>query len=148
MGSTEEGNPLRIGEQRSLFEGEGRDVPTPGRAERDLGANPKVPLQAQPTFSQATENATLHPVSPAPAPEPVWFQRLKLVIFVFFSVELGMALVVLPWTALWNQNNFLISHPDLRTIFQHSFARGAVSGLGLVDVWIGIWAAVKYRDRK
>jgi len=76
----------------------------------------------------------------------VWLHRLSLVVFVVFCIELGMLLTILPWTTVWNQNSFLSAHPALKTLAQNNFVRGLASGLGLVDIWIGIWEAVHYRD--
>jgi hypothetical protein len=32
-------------------------------------------------------------------------------------------------------------------LMQLGFVRGAVSGLGLLDIWLGVIEAVRYRDR-
>ncbi len=87
-------------------------------------------------------------VAVEPASEPLWTQRLKLVILVLFCVELGMVLVVLPWTPVWQHNSLVADHPAFRQLFQHFFTRGAVTGLGLIDMWVGIWTAVQYREKK
>jgi hypothetical protein len=79
---------------------------------------------------------------------PVWVQRLQLVVMVVFCIELGMLLAVLPWTRVWLDNGLLANYPGLRAFAHHNFVRGAVSGLGLVDIWIGIWEAVHYREVK
>jgi hypothetical protein len=84
------------------------------------------------------------PVAPA---EPVWVKRIKLVLFVLFCIELGMLLTVLPWTKVWNENSVLLSYPTLRAIMRHDFVRGAITGLGLVDIWLGIREAVNYREK-
>jgi hypothetical protein len=76
----------------------------------------------------------------------VWLHRLSLVVFVVFCIELGMLLAILPWTAVWNQNSFLSAYPSLKTLAQSNFIRGLATGFGLVDIWIGIWEAVHYRD--
>jgi len=76
----------------------------------------------------------------------VWLHRLSLVVFVVFCIELGMLLAILPWTAVWNQNSFLSAHPALKALAQSNFIRGLATGFGLVDIWIGIWEAVHYRD--
>lgn len=73
-------------------------------------------------------------------------QRLKLGIDVVFFIELGMILVVLPWTTIWTQNSLLTGYPTLKMIADHGFLRGAVSGLGLLNIWIGISDAVHYRE--
>ena len=72
--------------------------------------------------------------------------RLSMVIFVAFCVELGMLLVVLPWTRLWTDNSLLAAYPGWRMLAQDNFMRGVVSGLGLVDVWLGIREAMLYHD--
>jgi len=75
-----------------------------------------------------------------------WFW---LVIYVLFCVELGALLAVLPWyDAVWNNNGLLAGIPAARTLMHNHFVRGAVSGLGLVDMWLGVSEAVRYRERK
>jgi hypothetical protein len=80
--------------------------------------------------------------------EPIWVQRLKLIVFVMLCIELGLVLVVLPWHPVWMENSLLQHFPTLRALFRMNFLRGAITGLGLVDVWIGIWEAVHYRETK
>jgi hypothetical protein len=87
----------------------------------------------------------------SPAGQPVsrfaiWGHRLSLVVFVVFCIELGMFLAILPWLEVWNQNSFLVAYPGIRAFVQNNFVRGIATGLGLVDIWIGIWEAVHYRD--
>ena len=97
------------------------------------------------------EESKLPPVPYAP-PEAkvsrttIWLHRLSLVIFVIFCIELGMLLTVLPWTRIWTENSLLAAHPGWRALVQDNFVRGIITGIGLVDVWIGIWEAVHYRD--
>jgi hypothetical protein len=90
------------------------------------------------------------PVPPLPATtvsnRSRWAQRVWLVIFVVFCIELGMLLAVLPWTRVWTENSLMFAHPGLRAIMQQNFVRGLATGLGLVDIWIGIWEAVRYRE--
>ena len=82
------------------------------------------------------------------AAPPVWVQRLRLAILVLFCIELGMLLVVLPWHRVWLENALLNGHFGWRALAHNTFLRGAVSGLGLVDIWIGISEAVHYREIK
>ena len=91
------------------------------------------------------------PVLVQPGQQPptrfeVCSNRLFLVIRVVFWIELGMLLVVLPWTKVWTDNGLLLRWPALRVWLQQNFVRGATSGLGLLDIWIGVWDAVHYRD--
>jgi hypothetical protein len=80
------------------------------------------------------------------SPMTVWAHRLSMVILVLFCIELGMLLTILPWTSVWTENSLLTSYPSLRAALRNEFARGAISGLGLVDIWIGIWEAIRYSD--
>jgi hypothetical protein len=102
---------------------------------------------------------SLHPVptnlSTVPgersAPAPVsraslWLHRIFLVIFVMFCIELGLLLTALPWTRVWTDNSLLAMHPTLGAFLRENFVRGLISGLGLIDIWIGIWEAVHYHD--
>ena len=49
-----------------------------------------------------------------------------------------MLLVVLPWfPAFWEHNYFAMVWPPLQTILANNFVRGAVSGLGVVNLFAG-----------
>ena len=55
-----------------------------------------------------------------------------------YFVEVGLALVVLPWTIFWDYNYLFDLVPLIRPWIQSSYARGAVSGLGLLNVALGL----------
>lgn len=87
--------------------------------------------------------------TPPPAsPVAIWIDRIGLVIKVVFYIEMGMLLAILPWMRVWTDNGLIISYPQVRALLQMNFVRGVVTGIGLVDIWIGIWEAVHYRDPK
>jgi len=75
-------------------------------------------------------------------------QRLFMVVYVLFCIELGLVLVVLPWLPLWSDNAFIAHLPAAKRILEHGFLRGAISGLGIIDIWLGISEAIHYRDRR
>lgn len=79
---------------------------------------------------------------------PVWMQRLFMVVYVLFCIELGLVLVVLPWLPLWSDNGLIAHLPSVKRILEHGFLRGAISGLGIIDIWLGISEAINYRDRR
>lgn len=79
---------------------------------------------------------------------PVWLQRVFVVVYVLFCIELGLVLIVLPWTQFWFSEGWLLQWPNLRNFLHQGFVRGAVSGLGLLDIWLGVVEAVRYRDRR
>ncbi len=43
-------------------------------------------------------------------------------------------LIYLPWSQLWEQNYFLSRFPTLIRVMLHPSIRGAVSGLGVLDI--------------
>lgn len=78
---------------------------------------------------------------------PVWLQRVSLLVLVLFCVYLGALVMVLPWwSRIWDHNAFIQARPTLRAILGNGAVRGLISGLGLLDIWIGISEAVHYRD--
>ena len=87
-------------------------------------------------------------VPPAKKPQRPqrWLQRLWLVVFVLFCLEVGIILTVLPWTRLWTDNALLRGYPSVCDFVNLGFVRGIVSGLGLVDIWMGVAEAVTYRE--
>jgi len=79
---------------------------------------------------------------------PAWMQRVSLVVFVVFCIELGILLTVLPWTRVWTENSLLAGYPALQSFVQQGFVRGLITGVGLIDIWIGVWEAVHYTEVK
>jgi hypothetical protein len=74
---------------------------------------------------------------------------MKRLIYVAYFLEVGLLLVLVPWTAFWERNYFVVSSPLLQEIVRNNFARGAVSGLGLVNLLLGFeeLAALLYARR-
>ena len=84
---------------------------------------------------------------PLPPKKPnLWLQRIWLVVFVLFCLEVGIILTALPWTRIWTDNSLLLGYPQVREFLMRNFVRGLVSGLGLVDIWMGVAEAVRYRE--
>jgi hypothetical protein len=64
--------------------------------------------------------------------------RLLAIAFILFCFEIGIFLIFVPWSGLW-ENNFLLAYsPLLRQVLLNNFIRGAVSGLGAIDFLIGL----------
>jgi hypothetical protein len=94
------------------------------------------------------ENAPGPPPAGQEALPPIWLQRAQVFVYVLFCFVLGMYLVLLPWWYHWFADGLVEQWPALQRALQHGFVRGAVSGLGLVDIWMGISEAVNYHDRR
>ncbi len=86
------------------------------------------------------------PARPGPSKFQIWRGRIFLVVFVLFSLEIGIVLTVAPWTPFWSSNSLLAGFPHLREFLLNDFARGLVSGLGLTDIWLAVSEAVRYRE--
>ena len=80
---------------------------------------------------------------------PIWLQRLSLSVLVLFCVYLGVLVAILPWwKRMWDQNLWIQSRPALAAVLNNGAVRGLISGLGLLDIWIGISEAIHYRDHR
>ena len=114
-----------------------------------------MPVQPQ-LFSDPPEahtpvDAAASPLrDPEPIPSaPVWLQRLSLFILVVFCIYLGIIVTVLPWWAsVWDQNPVFAAWPRLAHLLRLGPVRGIISGLGLLDIWIGVSEAIHYRDHR
>jgi hypothetical protein len=57
----------------------------------------------------------------------------RLVLVVFF-IEVGLVLTLAPWSAYWDRNYFAETLPLVDALITNNFVRGAVTGLGLVNI--------------
>ncbi|MBN2370181.1 MAG: hypothetical protein JXO72_06815 [Vicinamibacteria bacterium] len=64
--------------------------------------------------------------------------RLTLLLSIVSSVFVGFGLVLVPWTQLWESNCLLQWNPGMREFMLSAYVRGAVSGVGLVNVILAI----------
>jgi len=64
---------------------------------------------------------------------------MNSVLRVLFSLDVflvGVLLMLLPWLGLWEHNYFLDRFPSLIPFLLHPSVRGAVTGLGVLDIFI------------
>lgn len=45
---------------------------------------------------------------------------------------------MLPWSGFWDRNYFVSAWPDLQPIMTSNYVRGAVTGLGVVNLIAGL----------
>jgi hypothetical protein len=64
--------------------------------------------------------------------------RIVSALLVVACCMMGAILFYLPWTGMWEQNYFLSHFPSLMPILLHPSFRGAVSGLGILDIFLAI----------
>ena len=63
---------------------------------------------------------------------------MKRLVLVAFFFEIGFALIVVPWSAFWDRNYFAQVAPPLEALMTNNFVRGAVSGLGVINILAGL----------
>ena len=71
--------------------------------------------------------------------------RLMTILYIVFCFELGVFLFIFPWSMLWSKNYFLDHLPLVATVARNYFVRGAVSGIGLADIWLAIYEMWRFR---
>ncbi len=49
-------------------------------------------------------------------------------------IEFGLLLIVVPWSAFWERNYFTQLSPVLYAVLTNNYVRGAITGLGAVNV--------------
>ncbi len=110
-----------------------------------MSGQPQLLQNSDPATHQ-TDEASL-PVAHSGKTAPIWLQRLSLCVLVLFCVYLGVLVLILPWsTRIWDHNQFINARPWLAAILHNGAVRGLISGIGLLDIWIGVSEAVHYRD--
>jgi hypothetical protein len=127
-----------------------------------MTSDPKLPFPSQPAHARELESpeetsvavdpgvSPPSPAPPRPTPSPslasLWLHRIGVLLFVFLCATLGVMLIILPWRPEWSENPLLLAYPTLRAVMASGFARGVSTGLGFLNVWIGFWEAIQYRE--
>ena len=63
---------------------------------------------------------------------------MTALLSILSSLLVGIVLVFAPWTPLWDSNWLLPLLPGLRGLLTSGFTRGAVTGLGLVNILLAL----------
>jgi hypothetical protein len=74
-----------------------------------------------------------------------WYHKLGALLLVIFCFELGVFLTVFPWLQTWDINWFSTYSPAAHELWVNSYFRGALSGLGLANVYIAILEVARLR---
>jgi hypothetical protein len=74
-----------------------------------------------------------------------WYHKLSGILFVVLCFEVGLFLVFFPWSDFWRPNLLGNLSPDWGMIWMNFYFRGAVSGLGLINIYISIAEAFRLR---
>jgi hypothetical protein len=78
-------------------------------------------------------------------PQFRWYHKLSAILLVAFCFEIGIFLVIFPWTPYWEANYFGGLVPQWRQFWDNLYFRGAVSGLGVVNLYIAVLELYRLR---
>jgi hypothetical protein len=66
--------------------------------------------------------------------------RILRIVLLILWFELGVVLILLPWSDVWDVNYFLYQYPSLGFILKNSYLRGMISGLGVTNIMFALEA--------
>ena len=66
--------------------------------------------------------------------------RILRMVWLLLWFELGITLILLPWSDYWDVNYFLFQYPSLALILKNSYLRGMISGLGVINIMFALEA--------
>ncbi len=84
--------------------------------------------------------------------------RLSVIFYIILCFEIGLILAVLPWVphgwmglSDWANNYFLLlaarkAGYGVQRVVASGWVRGAVSGLGILNIAMGIWELINFRQ--
>jgi hypothetical protein len=82
-------------------------------------------------------------------------ERLTVIFFIALCLLLGLYLILAPWDALfgpWGENHLLVflsdktGAPIIQRAVASTWFRGAVTGLGVLNVIIACWEIFHFND--
>ena len=62
---------------------------------------------------------------------------------IVFAFELGAFLGVFPWLSNWDISWVPIHSPHFGNLWMSPYFRGALSGLGLLDLWVAVTELIR-----
>ncbi len=68
------------------------------------------------------------------------------IIYILYSLEIGIFLLCLPWQRFWENNYLLYRYPQIRPVIANPFFKGFVLGLGIANIMIGIYEVAHFKQ--
>ena len=96
---------------------------------------------------QLRDPGVIEPPPPLDAPSGAgyrWYHKLGAVAASVFAFELGVFLLIFPWITEWDLNAAFLPM-WVRELWTSAYFRGAVSGLGLLNIYISIVEVFRLR---
>jgi hypothetical protein len=98
-----------------------------------------TPSQPDPRETPPAADLDLSGVAALP-PRPTyrWYHKFFAVMLATACLIIGIVLLLFPWTPYWENNYFVGLSPFLRHWWNNLYIRGAVSGIGVVNLYISL----------
>jgi hypothetical protein len=74
-----------------------------------------------------------------------WYHKLLALLAVIFCFEMGVFLLVFPWVSEWDLNYFARLPFWAENVWISPYFRGAISGIGLVNIYISFVEVFRLR---
>ena len=77
-------------------------------------------------------------------------KKLSFYVYVFYCFEIGIFLLLAPWwlPQVWQDNYFFFIFPRLKALFLNGYFRGAISGFGIVNIFLAISEIIQNENAK
>jgi hypothetical protein len=85
------------------------------------------------------------PSADAPHQGHHWYDMLAAAALIALCTAMGLFLLVVPWSGLWDANSYVLAMPALLSYWASPYVRGAVSMLGILNLVIALADAVRFR---
>lgn len=72
-----------------------------------------------------------------------WQRRILGFCLIIFAFELGVFLLLFPWLRSWDMSWVPSHSPRFAPLWMSRYLRGAISGLGLLNIYIALAEAVR-----
>jgi hypothetical protein len=74
-----------------------------------------------------------------------WVHKLGALLLILVCFEVGVFLLMFPWMEYWDHNSIASFRPWMRDFWDSPYFRGALSGLGVVNIYIALGEAFRLR---
>ena len=72
-----------------------------------------------------------------------WYQKVAAVLFITFCLDIGLFLLIFPWTDSWE--DFAAFARAWRPYLDNMYMRGFISGVGIVNLYISLGEVFRLR---
>jgi hypothetical protein len=108
---------------------------------QSVSNNPATPISS-PTNAEPSQDS-----GDTPQRIPYWLQQSERFLRVIVRMYLGLLVCCAPWyPAAWDNNPLFASSPSLQHFVTQGAVRGLISGLGVLNLWIAVRAALRRVD--